>query len=332
MVPATEMKGADMERVLVVDCGKLETKVIVRNPDGSVVKRKFPTKIAEANELTAVNKGMAKDLHIVEYEGRTYSVGDPEGTTSDSNSKKDMVHKIVTLAAIAMNVNMSDSVKVAIGCPLSVFMDPELREEYMDYILPKGQVEITVDGNEKRFYISYRMCLAESLGAMYMFPERFRSSVVGVVDVGGLNINCSYFNSMKLVADSCFTDKYGMRHILGKVRSRLNQALDVQLKMFEVEHFVNGDYSYVSEADAARIREIVDAEFEKNLLDIEKACKENSWNMSLCRLIFIGGTSQVLKERIVERYGDRVFIPDGSEYVNAEGFMRGLCMKLRIGV
>ena len=321
-----------MERIIVVDCGKLETKVVVRNQDGSLKKAKFPTKIAEANELTAVNKSMAGDLHIVEYGGVTYSVGDPDGTTSDSNSKKDMVHKIVTLAAIAMNVGSGDTVKVAIGCPLSVFMDQELREEYLDYILPKGQVEIAVDGAVKRFYITYRMCLAESLGAMYLFPERFKDSVVGVVDIGGLNINCSYFNNMKLVADSCFTDKYGMRHILGKVRSRLNQTLDVQLKMFEVEHFVNGDFSYVSEETEGKIRGVIEVEFEKNLQDIEKACKDNSGNVGLCRLIFIGGTAQVLKEKITKRYGERVTIPEESEYVNAEGFMRGLCMKLRIGV
>lgn len=320
-----------MERIIVVDCGKLETKVVVRKPDGSTVRSKFPTKIGEANELATLNKAVVEDLHIVEYEGKKYSVGDPDGSTSDSNSKKDMVHKVVTLTAIAMAVDNGDSVKVAIGCPLSVFSDREARDDYLDYILPKGQVEITVDGKAKKFYIAYRQCYAESFGAMYLFADRFRNSVVGIVDIGGLNINCSYFNNKKLVGDSCFTDKYGMNHILGKVRSKLNQVLDAQFKMFEVEHFVHGEFS-CDDAMRERIEGIVSDEYDKDLEAIEKACKENSWNVGFCSLIFIGGTSQVLKDRIQERYGERAFIPDDSEYVNAEGFMRALCMQLKIGV
>ena len=321
-----------MDRVIVVDCGKSETKVITRNQDGSLNQSKFATKIVKSNELTTLNKSLTGDLHIVEYEGKAYSIGDPDGATSDSNSKKDMVHKIVTLSAIAMNVDNNDSVKVAIGCPLAVYTDKEAREEYLDYILPKGQIEITVDGKVKKFYIAYRQCFAESLGAMYLYPEKFRSSVVGVVDIGGLNINCCYFNNMKLVTDSCFTDKFGMNHVLGRIRSKLNQKLDVQLKMFEVEHFIQGDFSYVAEDMADKIRQIIAEEFDRNLVEIEKACKDNSWNIGLCSLIFIGGTSLVLKEQIMDRYQGRVFIPEDSEYVNALGFMRGLCMQLKIGV
>lgn len=52
-------------------------------------------------------------------------------------------------------------------------------------------------------------------------------------------------------------------------------------------------------------------------------------DVKYCKLIFIGGTSQMLKEQIQDRYPN-AFIPEDSGFTNAEGFMKGLCIQLRI--
>lgn len=315
-----------MEKIVVVDCGKDETKVVVRNTDGSNRKVKIPTRVSAYSELTSINKEAGAELHVVEYAGKKYSVGDPSGKTSDSNSKMDEIHKVMTLTAIAQQVGNGDSVKVAVGCPLSVFVDKQEKEEYLNYILPSGRVDINVDGKEKYFYIAFKVCFAESLGALFLYPERFKNCVTGVVDIGGLNINCAYFDNGKFVVDSCFTDKYGKLHMARKLRSILNQKLDAQFAEFEVERIMANGFV---ENEEEKSGEIIRKEFDQNLNEIEAACKNNGWNVKYCKLIFIGGTSQMLKEQIQDRYPN-AFIPEDSGFTNAEGFMKGLCIQLKI--
>lgn len=317
-----------MEKIIVVDCGKDETKVVVRNDDGTNKKEKIPTRVAPYSELTSMNKEAGADLHVVEYEGKRYSVGDPSGRTSDSNSKMDETHRVMTISSIAMNVGNGDTVKIAIGCPLSVYVDKQAREEYLNYILPQGRVNITVDGEEKYFYITFRVCFAESLGAVFLYPEKFKDAVVGVVDIGGLNINCAYFDNGKLVVDSCFTDKFGKLHIARKLRSVLNQKFDAQFAEFEVERIMMNGYVTNAEEES---KPIIERALSDDLVEIENACKNNGWNIRFCSLIFIGGTSQILRGQIKEKFPN-AFIPDDSGFANAEGFMRALCMQLRVGV
>lgn len=227
-----------------------------------------------------------------------------------------------------MNVGNGDTVKIAIGCPLSVYVDKQAREEYLNYILPQGRVNITVDGEEKYFYITFRVCFAESLGAVFLYPEKFKDAVVGVVDIGGLNINCAYFDNGKLVVDSCFTDKFGKLHIARKLRSVLNQKFDAQFAEFEVERIMMNGYVTNAEEES---KPIIERALSDDLVEIENACKNNGWNIRFCSLIFIGGTSQILRGQIKEKFPN-AFIPDDSGFANAEGFMRALCMQLRVGV
>lgn len=314
-----------MTRQIVIDAGKDDTKIVLRNMDGTITHRKMPTRVSVANEISAINKQLDNGITIVKYEDKTYVVGDPEGSTTDSNSKMDDIHKIMTLTAIATTVEVGDTVQVAIGCPLATYSDKDARDEYLDFILPMGLVEIIVDGQSKRFYIADRMCFAESLGAVLMYPEYF-TGTVGVIDIGGLNVNASYYINGKLLTDNCFTEKYGKLHITRKLRSTLNQKFDAQFSEPEVEVVIR--QGYVTNAEEESIP-LIEQAYIRNLNDIESACKNNGWNMSFCKLIYIGGTSAMLKSQIQDKY-PKAFIPDDSEYVNADGFMRGLCIKLKL--
>lgn len=111
-----------------------------------------------------------------------------------------------------------------------------------------------------------------------------------------------------------------------KLRSVLNQKLDAQFAEFEVERIMANGFV---ENEEEKSGEIIKKEFDQNLNEIEAACKNNGWNVKYCKLIFIGGTSQMLKEQIQDRYPN-AFIPEDSGFTNAEGFMKGLCIQLKI--
>lgn len=311
-----------MDRILAIDCGKDDTKISAYNSDGSVELNKIKTRVGLADELSKLSSETSSDIHIFKYDNKEYYIGSPSGTTTDSNSKQDNIHKIMTLFAIAISVNNNDNVKVAIGCPLVTFIDADARQEYLDYILPKGKVTVEVNGSTKSFYISKRECLPESFGALFMYPDEFKNCAAGVIDIGALNINCCYFNNSKLVTDNCFTDKYGKLQIARKLKSKLNQKYDAQFKTFEVEHFLE-DRQVPNSPES---KDIIQGIINTDLDDIRQACKDNGWNIDYCKLMFIGGTSKLLKNEIMERYPNAL-IPDASEYTNVCGFLKYLLMK-----
>ena len=160
-----------MEKIMAIDCGKAVPKVAIRTQEGTVEKKEYETKLIEGSDFADQVRTFDKTIHFVKYDGKAYTVGNPQDPINSSNSKMNMVHKIMTLTAIGLNVNNGDIVKVIIGCLLDVFIDEEQRKEYLNYILPDGRVEIEIDGKEVYFYITQKMCASESLGALFYIQK-----------------------------------------------------------------------------------------------------------------------------------------------------------------
>lgn len=183
--------------VMAVDCGKDAAKVsvFVKRLGGRIESREytFRTRLALRSGL---EESSFQRIDVAEYEGRGYVWGNHVSDITvnvHSNSKRDVNHKLCTLIAIEEHVDKGDSVHVAIGCPIQVFTDREAKNEYLDYIVPKGWQEIVVNGEYKYFYIASRTCFAESTGLAGLYPGIFGDRVVGVFDIGGLNVNCALF-------------------------------------------------------------------------------------------------------------------------------------------
>lgn len=191
-----------------------------------------------------------------------------------------MVHKIMTLTAIGLNVNNGDVVKVIIGCLLDVFIDEEQRKEYLNYILPDGRVEIEIDGKEVYFYITQKMCASESLGALFLHPEDFANEIAGIIDIGGLNINCSYFTNGKIIPQNCFTSKYGKLEVIKKLKYALNREFDAVFDDFDVEVYLKKGYVTNHEE---KTRELVGKIMQDNVKSIINSCKEK---MMPCGLVW----------------------------------------------
>lgn len=315
-----------MERFISVDCGKDDTKICVRNTDGSFIKKSFPTRM---NELTGFESLGTSRGYQVEYEGKGYVVGDgASGITSNSNSKKEMIHKIATLTAIATSVDNGDSVKVVIGCPLSFYPDKNEREEYANFILPKGRVDINVNGVDKNFYISARLVLAESYGIVFYEPEKFANKYVGVIDIGGLNLNAAAYKNNQLISDSCFTEKLGKNTIMKALQTKLNEKLDADFSFDEMEIFIQQGYVTNAEAETAAFMKNY---FKEHLAKVWQKCTNNRWNLKYMDLVFIGGTSMLLKPYILEEFPN-AYIPEDANFVNAEGFLMALCSAFHTGI
>ena len=50
----------------------------------------------------------------------------------------------------------------------------------------------------------------------------------------------------------------------------------------------------------------------------------SQWDLTSSNLVFIGGTSELLRKYIERQYGKRAFIPEESNLINCRGFLRAM--------
>ena len=306
--------------VMAVDCGKDATKVsvFVKRLGGRIESRKytFRTRLALRSGL---EESSFQRIDEAEYEGKGYVWGNHVSDITvnvHSNSKRDVNHKLCTLIAIAEHVDKGDSVHVAIGCPIQVFTDREAKNEYLDYIVPKGWQEIVVNGEYKYFYIASRTCFAESTGLVGIYPGIFGDRVVGVFDIGGLNVNCALFINSNLKPDKCFTTQDGYYSILNRLAGKLSDETGTDL-----------DAAYIpSIIKAGKIEKIPHTEgivreyMESHLKRITDTARNRGWNIDVAKLVFSGGCSELLRSYITAQFpGD--LIVDDPVFANARGFL-----------
>ena len=313
------------KKLVAIDCGKAETKVYAYDTTtGKITSAIVRSRVSPSNPLVKVALNGANVVAFPnpdpEMEGE-WIVGALDGAPSHSNSKKDHIHKILTLTAIALVTENGDSVTASVGCPLSVFSNDAEKHEYYDYIFPDGRVNITLDGQERYFYIEKDKCMVfpESFGALFLYEDRF-SNKTGVVDIGGLNVNASYFLDKKLAPFYCTTEKLGYYSLVAYLRSRLNAKCDAGFDDTTVDFFIRQGYVTNMKETARDIEEAKELHVERIGQIIDQ------WDLTSSNLVFIGGTAELLKKYIEKQYGKRAFIPEEANLINCRGFLRAMLM------
>lgn len=313
-----KMSGKNI--VLAVDCGKDSTKisVLVRRQGERIESREytFRTRLAVVSGL---EESSFQRIDTAEYGGKNYVWGNHVSDITvnvHSNSKRDQNHKLCTLIAIAQHVNKGDSVHVAIGCPIQVFTDREAKNDYLDYVVPKGWQEITVNGEYKYFYIASRTCFAESTGLVGLYPKIFEDHVVGVFDIGGLNVNCALFINSSLKPDKCFTTQDGYYSILNRLAGRLSDETGTDLDVTYIPSIIKaGKIEKIPHTES-----IVKEYLKSHLKRITDTARNRGWNIDVAKLVFSGGCSELLRDYITAQFpGD--LIVDDPVFANAKGFL-----------
>lgn len=321
-----------LTRLVAVDSGKSDTKVCaLLNGNGSVVKRSFPTRVIDRNNrdcLEAINNTGGTGF-IVEYDGKVYAVGDiansDDSLTSNQNSKNDQIHKITTLTAIACSVNNDDNVCAAIGCPIEIYPNKENRERYLNNILPSGRVDIKINGVEKRFIIVKKMVIPEAMGILYTNPVLFKDKLVGIIDIGGLNVNTAVVNDLKLLADKCFTNKLGRRSIENELRKYVEDIYESSFSAAEIDIYIRQGYvtDSIDPVKEKKSGEFISGVLDEHFVSILKDCSRHEWNLRNMDLVFVGGGSIIFKDRIRLAF-PKAIIAEDANYANVEGFLAKL--------
>lgn len=330
-----------MELYIAVDSGKYATKVAVYNPATNETKAfKFKTRFGTGSFQ---DDALETNTVIAEYDGNVYKIGN--GAPNEAvleTSKASEIHKVCTLAAIAMctSSNAVDDVHVAIGIPVKEWENVEKRIEYKDYILPEKEVSMKImmksdsEVLDKKFRIVSRHVYPESQGALFLKKVApISGGTVAVMDLGNLNINCTCWNHRELDRQYSLTDELGGNILISGLSQELSAA------------FSRCDETYVAKVLKQPLedrylkpnrpnpevetlsREMINDYLLNHVKMIRRKCDAKHWSLDFMDIVFIGGTSDLLRHEIKEVFGESSYIPSHPEYANVAGFLRVMCAK-----
>lgn len=322
-----------MRRRLGVDTGKYATKAVMRKTkelNDTDKKLKFISRIDESDaDFGILNNN---NTFNIEYNGKKYRVGESATYDSFEESKAQEIppiHKMCLYTAIGLLVDNDDTVAVGIGCPLSIFLNKEQRENYRNFMLGERDIYITINGKRKHYLIDKIEVLPESAGVVYLHLEEYKDKTVGVIDIGGLNSNCCVYQNIAPLVSTVFTTRLGGKVMNYQLLDLLNKrlALPVPLQEYQMNEIVKNGYvrnrrDPMKEEVSAKI--ISDFKYQ-HVKEIYDKCIEHSWALDTIDLAFTGGTSQLLMPEIKQIFGvgDECFYAD-ADMLNAEGFVRAV--------
>ena len=312
--------------ILSADVGKYETELIGRDLELTADDRKtvrFRTKMYDLSEGYIDVEG---NSHLVELNKKSYIVGEQGQDKSEDTSKTQFLHQLACYTAITKFIEpgtKDNEIYMVLACPLSVLLIQDAKEEYKEFIKGKGPIKISVDGKDYEFEIKDIMIKAEGSGIIYLEPNLFNDQAVGIVDLGGLNMGWSLYNNKVCKKDDRFIEECGTDRLIDIVRE--------QLAIYKKGNLVNKEIAEkalneggLKKAGKIDTESTVYVEKAKELYfeEVLKNIKAHKFNIDeLDRVVFVGGTSQHIKENITNKLSHS-YIPVNSQLSTVEGLYK----------
>lgn len=305
------------KEIITIDPGKFATKAVTGDINGG--KRiSFRTKIFKLRE--GVDLDIQGNSYKVKFEGETYIIGDQGEEIDYSIDKANIHHKLATYTAISQLKGNNDKLSVVLGCPTSIYKNEKLRKEYKDYITNNGEpINININGINHSFRIENALVLPEGYGIVFLEPEMFKNKRVAVGDLGGLNMNFAIYNNLIPEVSSMFTVNLGSYELETEITKELNVKYGSSFNSADIQQFVKqGGVRVKGEIDEES-KMIINTKLEQHMIKIVQEAKKNNINLELMDVIFVGGTSAFMENKIKEHLPHAI-VPKNSQWANVIGF------------
>lgn len=264
------------------DSGKYQNKGF---GDKEVIFRTMVTEIDKYNSYYDT---------VVELDGKFYAIG--EGSIDTSVSKKAEIHRVCTLYAITQmfnNLEYGEDVYLVMGSPIQTFENADHKQEFIDFMKGDfgGVIEIKVNNKPFVFNLKDVLVLPESCGVVQVHRDKFKDKLVGVIDWGGLQVNCMIYDNGKPIKSTGFTRQLGGYALEQEIVNKLNS------KGYNYQEY---ELKYAIDNPKEHEKEIVEFIAQKYLNEILQECQKMKWNINNLDLFFTGGTSARFSRYIIE--------------------------------
>lgn len=334
-----------MVRYIAVDSGKFATKVAEYD-----IHKKFIRKFSIRTKAGAGDfrdDAIEANTVIVDIDGMIYKIGNgARGTGAElETNKQSDVHKLCTLTAIATlaSTNETDEIYVAIGLPAKDWAIVSKRMDYKDYILPDGDITISIKKNstaaviQKTFTIKQKYVFPESIGALFM-DETIGSitptSITGVLDLGNLNLNATLWQGTELIQDKSSTSELGAAILIQELSQEItseitpcDELITANILKEPAESRCLPDNMNLTKEQVDKSRILIKSVLRKHAEQVKRCCHARNWSLDVTRLIAIGGTSWDISDELKEVFGNIIVLPE-SNYCNVLGYLRMMCARI----
>lgn len=332
-----------MKRFVAVDTGKFGTKVAFYD-DKKNQTRKFSIRTAHCDgdfrddaveENTVIFQSNAIGAEVYKVGNGARGLG-AELTTD----KKLDVHRICALTALANVASKEgDEIHVAVLLPAKDWASVQKREEYREFILPTGEVSVKIKGAgdapvmEKTFTIVKKYVFPESMGALFMddtIGGVSATSVMGVLDIGNLNLNATVWQGKDLVQDKSSTSDLGGSILIQEIAQEISTNVTTCDEMVAAIILKTGELPTgmnATEEQRTSILSIVQKVKKQHAEKIKRNCHSRNWSLDLMHIVAIGGTSEDIEPELKAAFGQNLTVLENPEYVNALGALRMMCAR-----
>lgn len=230
--------------------------------------------------------------HQLVCDFKKYLIGDPTTAYSRGMKKELLQHQLMMYLATSNYVNNGDHVNLVVSCPIDVYLNKVARVSFKKFLHSKKEVNINVDGVDKKFFIDKLEVMSEGAGIMYRHPEQFSDKTVGIIDIGAGTINFLYTNDLNIIRDQSFSEVIGIHHLRTNIRDVLRKN-GIIVNEIEVDELLkNNQYSDI-------IAPVIDSYVNK----IYKSINDRGWSKHV-PIYFTGGGTMLLKDKIVDKFSN----------------------------
>lgn len=230
--------------------------------------------------------------HQLVCDFKKYLIGDPTTAYSRGMKKELLQHQLMMYLATANYVNNGDHVNLVVSCPVDIYLNKVARVSFKKFLNSKKEVNVNVDGIDKKFFIDKLEVMSEGAGIMYRHPEQFSDKTVGIIDIGAGTINFLYTNDLNIIRDQSFSEVIGIHHLRTNIRDVLRKN-GIIVNEIEVDELLkNNQYSDI-------IAPVIDSYVNK----IYKSINDRGWSKHV-PIYFTGGGTMLLKDKIVDKFSN----------------------------
>lgn len=266
--------------IITVDAGKYQTKGLM-NSSGI----KFRTKIEEVDNNIQTS---GKD-HYIKWGSRYYLLGDGARFIDYDLTKHKLSHKLAIYTACSLLNKDSTPISLVVLAPMSLYTNQQTREEFRLYILDDKKIEFNLNHQNIQLNISDVTIFAEACGIPFNNISKFKNKTVGLLDIGGLNVNGVVINNMKPVKGTEFTINAGSLIVMEKIRKELNKEIKgANIQEYQMDTILKRGY-YSLEPEISK--KIIQNTLSNHFKEIIQTTKANNWDIKGLDIVVSGGGS-----------------------------------------
>lgn len=237
------------------------------------------------------------------------------------NKTKDEVYFILTLFAIAKELEKAKKNDVMNNIDLAVGLPPEhygvQRDAFASYFKRKEPIMIEYNGNKYYFTIKSVMVFPQAYAAIVLDSQTALSSPrLYIVDIGGYTTDILMLRNGKPNMQVCKSLNNGIITMNNELISKISATYDYQLSDEDISDILLGKNTSLPKDIVTMVTNAA-RDHMKMIIDV---LKELEIDVRVVKTVFIGGGSMILKPYIIEnpQLSGASFIDD--QKANAIGY------------